>query len=248
MEFLFSTNSIATLFAVLILSAFHIFYPIIQIRINKYSNFWISFSSGIALGYVILYMLPKLSDYTYLIKQQSHVNSWEFIDYRIYLFVLVGLVIYFVVDWYSESEYKEKNTLKIFNYSAFIFYSFILGFLLANMPRPGFLPIVLVTVVLGFHFFGINHQLYHWNRLIFKNYFRWFLALSLVTGWFYGSFFELSKHLKMLATAFLSGAIIANVMFEELSKHKPTVKPFLYGVMTFTVIAAVIRTIPKINY
>lgn len=234
--------------AVLFLSVFHITYPLLQKKIHKFSHYWVSFSSGIALGYVFLYMLPKLSDYTIQVAQQSTENSWEFLNYRFYLFALIGLVIYFVIDWYSESEYKEKNIIKLFNYSAFCFYSVILGFILANIPRPGILPIILVTVVLGFHYFGINYHLYHWNPLLFTRYLRWLLALSIFGGWLCGILTESLEELVMTATAFLSGAIIANVMFEELSKHKLTMKPFLAGVTIIILIAAVIRSLPKINY
>ena len=234
--------------AVLISSILHITYPFVHTKINKFTGFLVSFSSGIALGYVFLYMLPKLSDYTLQIAQQSTANSWEFINYRIYLFTLIGLVIYLVVDLYSESENKERNIIKLFNYAAFCFYSIILGYILANISRSGILPIILITIVLAFHFFGINHQLFQWNHLIFTRYLRWLLAFSLLMGWLYGIFTPLPKEFVMTATAFLSGAIIANVMFEELSKHRPTIKPFLTGVMTITVIVTIIRSLPKINY
>jgi hypothetical protein len=234
--------------AVLVLSIFHVTYPYLYKKTNKYSDYWVSFSSGIALGYVFLYMFPKLSDYTIQIAQQSTANSWEFISYRIYLFTLIGLVIYLVIDWYSESENKERSIIKLFNYAAFCFYSIILGYILANLPRPGILPIIFITVVLGFHFFGINHQLFKWNHLIFTRYLRWLLAFSIFVGWLYGIFTQLPKEFVMTATAFLSGAIIANVMFEELSKHRPTMKPFLTGVMTIIIIVSVIRSLPKINY
>ncbi len=229
--------------AVLILSILHITYPYLNTKINKFSDYWVSFSSGIALGYVFLYMFPKLSDYTIQISQQSTANSWEFINYRIYLFALIGLVIYLVIDFYSESENKERSIIKLFNYAAFCFYSIILGYILADIPRSGILPIILITIVLGFHFFGINHQLFQWNHLIFTRYLRWLLALSILSGWLYGIFTPLPKEFVMTATAFLSGAIIANVMFEELSKHNRTMKPFLTGVMIIIVIVAVIRSL-----
>lgn len=234
--------------AVLVLSIFHITYPYLNTKTNKYGDYWVSFSSGIALGYVFLYMFPKLSDYTIQIAQQSTANSWEFINYRIYLFALIGLVIYLVVDLYSEGENKERSIIKLFNYSAFCFYSIILGYTLADMPRSGILPIILITIVLGFHFFGINHQLFQWNHFIFTRYLRWLLALSIFMGWLYGIFTSLPKEVMMTATAFLSGAIIANVMFEELSKHRPTIKPLLTGVMTIMVIVTIIRSLPKVNY
>ena len=247
MENLLTAKSLATFFAVLILSALHISFPSMYVKLHKFGNTLVSFSSGVALGYVFLYMLPKLSDYTFLIKQQSSENSWEFMDYRFYLFALVGLVLYFAVDWYSENKFKRKKNTKVFNYVPFIIYSFILGIILVNLPRPGFLPLILATIVLGLHFFGINHQLYQWNDHMFTKYFRWLLTIALIAGWFYGSIFEVSKSFKMSATAFISGAIIANVMFEEISKHKPTINPFVSGIIFFTVVAAVIRSLPKIT-
>ncbi len=245
---LFISKNIGSGLAVLILASLNIMYPSLQKKLYISINYWISFSSGIALGYVFLYMLPKLSDFTIQIIQQSPAGSWEFINYRIYLFVLIGLVIYFVVDWYSKAEYKDRKIIRLFNYAAFCFYSIILGYILADIPRPGILPIILVAMVLGVHFFGINHQLFQWNYLIFTRYLRWLLALSIFVGWLYGIFTELPKEFVMTTTAFLSGAMIANVMFEELSKHRPTLKPFITGVLAMPVVAAVMRSLPKIIY
>ena len=50
-----------------------------------------------------------------------------------------------------------------------------------------------------------------------------------------------------IATAFLGGAVLVNVMTEELPlKKRGRMAPFVAGVVAFTVIAMLMRSVPRV--
>ena len=62
---------------VLLLSLLHGIFPWFDLKLKPYKKTWYPFSGGVAIGYVFLYLLPKLSDYTSIIIQ-TNPDSSEF--------------------------------------------------------------------------------------------------------------------------------------------------------------------------
>ena len=177
----------------------------------------------------------------------AKLGGWEFFHYRLYLFALVGRVGYYIVDHYGARTTANDAQIVFIHGLGFSAYSFTVGYLFTAAPGEGFFPFGLAALVFGLHLFGVNHQLRHWHRDVFDRYLRWMLASSIIVGWVVGVSFDLGKGTLATATALLGGAILINVMTEELpGPQAGKIVPFLGGIACFTLITALIRTLPRI--
>ena len=230
--------------AVLMIAAVHIIFPLFDQLEPKRRHNIISLACGIAIGYVFLYLLPKLSDYTQIIIQKNQ-EGWEFFHYRTFLIALAGLVTYLTVYW-SSSTHKATLSISVIYGLGFSMYNLITGYILANLPRPGPLPYLLVVMVLGLHFLGVDHQLRHWHLDFFDRLLRWILAAALLSGWVAGVAIYLPPAVLMYGISFFAGAIIINVMTEEIPElEEGGYLFFLLGILLFIMAAMIVRSIPK---
>ena len=84
----------------LFLALAHVLYPAFERRFRHHSARWVAFSAGIAIGYVFLYLMPKVAVYTHEILVTEPGRS-EYAQLRLYLIALLGLLIY--VGYYREA-------------------------------------------------------------------------------------------------------------------------------------------------
>ncbi len=119
---------------------------------------------------------------------------------------------------------------------------------MANMIRPGIAPYFLALIAIGPHILCTDHQLRQWHRHGFDQYLRWVLAAALLAGYILGFLKILPTALVVAITALISGAILINVMAEELpDKDSSRMTPFLAGIGIFVLVAMAIRSIPRID-
>ena len=231
---------------ILFLTILHIVFPLFDKKYERYSNVWVPFCGGIAIGYVFLYLLPKLSSYSQFIVLQNP-DGWEFLHLRLYLLALFGLLIYLAID--REALFSNKNLPhnKVIQAIAFCGYVFLFSIVISNPARPGLVPALIIGILIGLHFLGINHQLRNLDTFIFDKYLRWLLAFSTLLGWIIDFYVEIPKLILFYFTAILAGGIFINAMIEETPDHKNTLLPFFAGVGFFTIIAAIVmHYFPKI--
>ena len=228
-----------------LIAALHIIYPTFEQAAEKHRSQWTSLAGGAAIGYVFLYLLPKLSDYTSKIIW-SNQGGWEFLDYSTFFLALVGLIAYLAVYWSTDND-KANNFGDYIHGIAFCVYSFLTGYIIANIPRQEILAIILAVSVLGMHFLGIDHQLRHWNQNRFDRYLRWLMAISIIIGWVLGVSLHLPKSVLIYATSFFAGAIITNVMTEEIPEEGEGNRTFfIIGIFIFIVVTMIIRSFPRL--
>ena len=75
----------------------HLWIGWFESRFKRFENQWIGFVGGIALGYVTLYMLPKLSNVTSSFIT-ANPDAWSVLQYRAYFILLLGIVVYLVFE------------------------------------------------------------------------------------------------------------------------------------------------------
>ncbi len=228
-----------------LIAVIHLAYPRIEALATPYKHVWVPLIGGIAIGYVFLYLMPKLADYTQSAAAYADPSLHEFGQYRIYFYALLGFALYFAVDQSRLDGGGRRVGVVLVHATAFSTYSLLTGYLLANMPRGGSLPIIVGAPVLALHLVGINHQLRDWDRQVFDRYFRWLFAGAVILGWLAGDLFFIDKELLMLVTGILAGGIVANTMLEKLpagQRHK--LLPFFTGVGIFVAVAWVMRSLP----
>lgn len=232
--------------AIMMIAIVHVLYPRVEKAASAYRHVWIPFTGGVAIGYVFLYLLPKLSDYTAAIRVDGIQGVWEILDYRVYLYCLVGFTFYYFVDQYKDTE--DDNPVKpvILKGGGFFIYNVLTGYVLANWSRPGIIPVFLGGGVLTMHLLGVNYQVREWNNRIFDDYFRWLFAVAIIIGWGAGAFLAIPRELEMVVTGVLAGGIITNIMIEEIPSRQPgKTRPFLGGVALIVLVTAFLRSLPR---
>jgi hypothetical protein len=228
-----------------LLALVHLFFPVINRAVSAYHDKFLSITGGVAIGYVFLYVLPKLTDYTFTLLKTKQVE-WEFLQYGLYVITLAGLLSYLALDRFCASDHPHIHHGRTIQGLGFCIYNLSIGYVVSHIPRTSFLPVVLATLVLGTHLLGIDHQLRHGQEKRFDQCLRWWLAGSMVVGWSLGMTIALPKMVLAGITAFLGGAIIINVLTEELpDRREERFLPFLLGVGSMVIIAAIIRSFPK---
>lgn len=231
---------------ILLMAAVYILYPGFEKAASAYQHLWIPFTGGVAIGYVFLYLLPKLSDYTDSIRVEGVQGIREILDYRVYLYGLLGFVFYYFVDQYKAQKNRKQIGPKILLGSGFFIYSLLTGYILANWSRPGLIPVFLAGSILTLHLLGVNHQVRKWHRRVFDDYFRWLFAIALIIGWGAGIFLDIPREMEIVVTGMLAGGIITNIMNEEIPNRDPyKIVPFIAGVVLITIVAVFTRSLPR---
>lgn len=230
----------------LFLALLHGIFPWLDRKLAPYKKVWYPFSGGIAIGYVFLYLLPKLSDYTAIIVE-ANPGAWEFWQYRVFLFCLLGFITYYLIDhiYLKLSEYANRRFH--LHSTGLLIYNVFVGAIFASFPRSGVAALLVGIFCLSVHALGTDHQAREWQPIAFDRVWRWLFALGVIAGWLINYFLHMPKDLIILAWAFLAGAIIVNVMTEELPESGQTsIWPFLGGVLFVFAVALIIRSTPRI--
>jgi hypothetical protein len=234
--------------SVLLIATLHILYPVFEKITGDRRLKWTSLAGGAAIGYVFLYLLPKLSDYTIIITRANQ-GGWELFNYRTFHLALVGFIAYQTIYWLSNSDRPTFKHWGVVNCAGFSLYNILTGYIIAHPLRPGIIPFVLGVTVLGLHFLGVNHQLRHWHQYFFDRYMRWLMAISIIGGWIAGVCLHLPKPILIYTTSFLAGAIITNVMTEDIPEEgEGHYLYFLLGIFALIVATMIVRSIPKYSF
>lgn len=229
----------ASLIGVGIVACVQVAYPWIERRAAGHLPRLVAVAGGVAVGYVALYLLPKIGDYTAALVA-ARPELPELLQYRLYLFFLAGLVVYFFIDRAGTNGQLLPTWL---HGSAFAVYSFATGYVLASVPRPGYFPYIPAALALGLHFIGICHQLRAWHPAAFDRYIRWLLGVSALAGWVAGTLDAFPKSVLATIVAFLGGGILVNVLREEWPDKSPgRTIPFLVGIGLFVALIIIVRS------
>lgn len=236
---------LGSLAAVLLLVVVQVAFPRFDRAARGHRTWWISLASGIAIGYVFLYLLPKIGDYTAAIVRNEQAG-WEFFQYRLYGYCLVGLLLYYCLDRVRVLSERWRTRAVVLHGLGFSLYCALIGYFLPNVPRAGFFPYGLVALVFAIHFLGVNHHLRHWHPQSYDRYLRWFMAISLIAGWIIGVTADVPKTVVSAWTAILAGAMMINVLNEELPSHREgKLIAFVAGIVCFTLVAMIVRSLPQ---
>lgn len=209
----------------------HIWYPWFERRYRAYEGRWVGFTGGIATGYVTLYLLPKLTTITnYMIEGFA---GWRFWTLQVYLLMLVGIVLYLVMERVDRETVKYPWLAKFLDHTIHGSYSFLVGYVLVELSARSPVSLVLITLIMGLHLVGMNHILSHLKHANFERH-RIFYALTVVAGSLVAGLTQFPPHILKLLTALLAGMIIVNAMSDEMPRgEKGRLRWYLLGVGSF---------------
>ena len=223
-----------------IIASVHLWIGWFEARFVRSENRWIGFVGGIALGYVTLYMLPKLSNVTVRFIAANPDASWA-LQNRAYFILLLGIVVHLVLERGSRMSTRGANAARWHEIAVLGLYSFLVGYVAVELPRSEIRFHVLANVILALHLMGMVHHLRKRHPSAHAGWGRVGFASLVVFGYVLGVVTELPESTIVSGTAFTAGMILVNVMSEELPRGKEgRLGYFLVGVGVFAVVSILI--------
>jgi zinc transporter ZupT len=212
-------------------------------RLNRLmKRSWVlSGAGGIAVAYVFVHILPELSQHQSTLEGSK--KPWlKFLENDAYVAALIGLVLYYGMERAVKTSGRKHRAAHIesrvfwIHTGAFAVYNGLIGYLLDHrLQQKNALNLVVFTFAMGLHFFVNDHTLHEHHREKYDRFGRWLLAGSVLSGWGAGIAADIPKSALALIFAFLSGAILVNVMKEELPHQKESsVWAFFLGAALYT--------------
>lgn len=224
-------------------------YLIVQLFSNKLiassrlgHNRWMSFSGGIAVSYVFVYVLPSLHYY-----QQQYVENETNLamETELYFIGLIGVLIFFAVHKAAVRAEKTHRTGEgsffWIQIGFFAIYNMLIAFIVFGTDVKG-VEAVFYGIAVGFHYMALSHDLWREDKERYERTGRYILAGGIIAGWLAGMLISFSSFVLAVIFAFISGAMIFNVLKKELPPEEDAHLPaFLTGALLHTAVTLTLK-------
>lgn len=187
-------------------------------------DFWISFAAGGSISYVFLHILPKLAASDYLLAttllEAAHLN------YHAFFLALVGLLAFQTLERLAgqksfQSDHPVSARVFWLRTTLYAHYNLLISYLLYYQVSVGGLrSLLLFTLAISLHFIVIDSALFRHASQEQAQKGRWLLAFGLVLGWSASTLGLLSLATLAALLALLAGAMLLNVLNEELTASR----------------------------
>jgi quinol-cytochrome oxidoreductase complex cytochrome b subunit len=233
------------------LALVHIFAGRIKWPSRLLHDQWRSFAGGVSIAYIFLEVFPELAH------AQLELDSVQSLpvlslDKHVYLIALLGLVVFYGLEIIAiRSQFDHQKISASHNHptsavfwihiAAFSIKMTILGYLFHEQTAHGLVSCLLLFAALALHFFIVDYVLRQHHQQSYDRLGRWVLASSILTGWIVGQSINLHPSGIAAVWAFAAGAIILNVLKEELPEQRSSCfKSFLIGAASYSAILLLI--------
>lgn len=180
---------------------------------------FLSAGGGIAIAYVFVDLLPKLSISDALVREKLW-RLFPYFERHVYVLALLGFLLFFAVD---RSKTLLKNTHIYFglSLSSYSLFNFLVGYAVVDKDNPEVQPLLLFTFAMSLHYFMNDYSLSKEHGNEYRHFGKWILISSLFLGWLAGIWVQLSETAVALVSAFIGGGVIMNVTRHELPEENP---------------------------
>ena len=199
---------------------------------------WFSFSGGLAVSYVFVYVLPTLHKEQILVKQYyNHLTMPS----ELYFVGLVGVLMFYGVQKVvrkAQLDNKTEKARSLFWLQILFFgiYNMLVSYTVISHNVAG-IQAIFYGLAVGMHFIAVAHDLWREYADIYNKVGRYVLAFGIVLGWGMGMLLNLSPVMESIIFAFIAGAMILNVLKYELPPdNEAHFTTFLIGVVSYTTI------------
>ncbi|WNF38269.1 hypothetical protein RJD24_07535 [Bacillaceae bacterium IKA-2] len=197
---------------------------------------WFSFSGGLAVSYVFVYVLPTLHKEQMLVKDYGDFLAMES---ELYFIGLIGLLIFYALQKYARKtqlNITKNKPSKVFWLQIIFFsiYNMLVAYTIISHDVSG-VQAVFYGLAVGLHFVAVAHDLWREFGAIYNKVGRYVLTLGIILGWLLGVAFKLSALTESVIFAFIAGAMILNVLKYELPPDSEAhFGMFAFGVVSYT--------------
>lgn len=199
---------------------------------------WFSFSGGLAVSYVFVYVLPTLHKEQIYVKQYyDHLTMPS----ELYFVGLVGVLMFYGVQKVvrkAQMDNKTEKARSLFWLQILFFgiYNMLVSYTVISHNVAG-IQAIFYGLAVGMHFIAVAHDLWREYADIYNKVGRYVLAFGIVLGWAMGMLLNLSPVMESIIFAFIAGAMILNVLKYELPPdNEAHFSTFLIGVVSYTTI------------
>lgn len=203
---------------------------------------WLSFSGGLAVAYVFVYVLPSLHREQQQLKDYASTFTMAS---ELYFVGLLGLLLFYGVE-NAVSAAQEKGKAKNGGFfwlqiGFFTVYNMLIAYIVVISYVKGVQALFYGTAI-GLHFIAVAHDLWRKSPERYNKVGRYVLASGIFVGWGIGMMVNLSSIVQSLIFAFISGAMILNVLKNELPKERDAHFPtFALAIVSYTSITLTLK-------
>jgi len=240
-----ASDLIPSLLAALLIAAVHVSAGHLGLRSRGERSRLLSAAAGSSMGYVFVYVLPKLSRAQGVLLATDHPGLLGYLEHHAYLVALAGFLLYYGVDLAAANTRADARrwlggracAAQALGFAA---YSALVGYLIASSKSWG--ALVAVTIAMALHFLAADHGLHHKFAELFDRRVRWLLGASVLFGWALGRAWRVAPETEALWFSFLAGAIIINAIWEELPQHGEShYRAFIGGAVAYAAVALAVE-------
>jgi len=207
---------------------------------------WMSVAGGVSIAYIFLDIFPELE---HAQSEVEHLDRFwiNYLEHHVYLLALVGLATFYGLEklavrsrtHHHKTEGKDHTQPAVFwlHIGSFSLYNAILGYLFRESENHGVIACLLLFVALALHFVVNDVGLQEHHKHLYDWFGRWILAGAIVLGWVLGQATAIDAAAIAAIWALISGAIILNVLKEELPEEQDSdFSMFVAGAAVYSVI------------
>ena len=203
---------------------------------------WLSFSGGLAVSYVFVYVLPSLH------REQQQLQDYAStltMESELYFIGLLGLLLFYGIEkTVSYAHHKGLARINVFFWLQvvfFTFYNMLIAYTVMASEVEGIQALFYGTAI-GLHFIAVAHDLWRKDPERYSKVGRYVLASGIFAGWGIGISVQLTSIAQSLIFAFISGAMILNVLKNELPKERDAHFPtFAFAVISYTSVTLALK-------
>lgn len=196
---------------------------------------FLSTGSGVAVAYIFIDLLPKLSKSDLLVTKAIGA-IYPFLERHVYIMALIGFLLFFAVDQ-TQDLWRKQRPFFWLSLGSYALFNFLMGYAIVDKDNPEVRPLALFTLAISLHYFMNDFSLCEAHGNAYRFFGKWVLIICLFLGWLTGLWFSLSQTGIALASAFIGGGVIMNVTRHELSEEAPhSLGAFLLASTAYTII------------
>ena len=233
----------------------HLFVGRLRFLSNEPRSAWLSFSGGVAVGYVFLHLLPELGEHGSVFAATTGLDellatSW------VHTLALGGLILFYGLERRLQAsrgqraldDAADRADRGIFwlHIAASALLIAVVSYLLNHREDESAAGLLLYFTAMVLHFLTADFGSRAEHPDLYDGAARWVLVAATLGGWALGLFVELSEIATGGLFAFIGGAIMLVVLKEELPENRRSrFAPFLCGAVFYAAIVLIELSLSK---
>lgn len=194
---------------------------------------WFSFSGGLAVSYIFIYLLPTLhKEQTDIEEPYRHFTM----ESEVYFAGLIGVVLFLGIQIIIKQNYISHTSSFWSAISFYALYNALVSYTVLSFEVSG-IEAVFYCIAIGLHFIAVAHEMWREFPHEYTKYGRYILGSGIAIGWIVALNIDLIPLIRSFIFALVSGAMIFTVFKHELPSEKETHFPsFLIAVLIYSAI------------